>query len=153
MSKDEKDRSVHARFLGVAMLTFGLVVVTGCNSSSGTSTASESGRPASASLHRRAVARQPTIKEREGITTAMPAWLRRYPVGCVWLEISVSSNGRYAKVGYGVVNPMKRPCSRYTSNGGWFLEKQAKWRIIFNGSDPPPCSLRIPRELTKECLR
>ena len=122
-------------------------------SSSETSTVSESKRSASVSPPRRAVARQPTFKEREAITNAMPGWLRRYPVGCVWLEISVSSNGRYAKAGYGVVNPMKRPCSRYVSNGGWFLKKQAKWKIIFNGSDPPPCSLKVPRELTQECLR
>jgi cytochrome c556 len=25
--------------------------------------------------------RQPTFKEREAITAAMPAWLRRYPIG------------------------------------------------------------------------
>lgn len=122
-------------------------------SSPGTSTVIESGRSASASALRRVIARQPTFKERVAITNALPAWLRRYPVGCVWLEISVSSNGRYAKAGYGVVNPMKRPCSRYVSNGGWFLKKREKWKVIFNGSDPPPCSLRVPRELTQECLR
>jgi hypothetical protein len=153
MSEDEKDRNVHARFvLGLVVLTVGLVIVsTGCNSS--TKSREPSGLSTSSVESSKAAAHQPTFKEREGITNAMPAWLRRYPVGCVWLEISVSSNGRYAKAGYGVLNPMKRPCSRFVSNGGWFLKKQAKWRIIFNGSDPPPCSLKIPRELTVECLR
>lgn len=98
--------------------------------------------------------RQPTLEEREGLTRAMPAWLRRYPVGCVWLDFSLSKNGRFAAGSYGVVHPMRRPCSKYASNGSWFLKKkETKWRIIFNGSDPPPCSLRIPRELATVCLR
>jgi hypothetical protein len=98
--------------------------------------------------------RQPTFEEREGLTVAMPAWLRRYPVGCVWLDFSLSKNGRYATAGYGVVYPMRRPCVKYVSNGSWFLKKKrTKWRIIFNGSDPPPCSLGIPRELAAVCFR
>ena len=97
--------------------------------------------------------RPPTFKEREALTAAMPAWLRRYPVGCVWLEFSLSKNGRYAAAGYGVLQPMRPPCLRYVSNGSWFLKKHPNWRIIFTGSDPPPCSLRIPRELAAVCLR
>ena len=96
--------------------------------------------------------RQPTFKEREAITAALPAWLRGYPVGCVWLGISVSSNPRYARVGLGFLNATRPPCSKYTSNGFWILKKLTKWRIIYNGSTQPSCSLRIPRDLTP-CLR
>jgi hypothetical protein len=92
-------------------------------------------------------ARRPTFREREALTAALPRWLRRYPIGCVWLEISVSHDGRYAEVGPGVLNAMRPPCLRYASNGYWILEKQTKWRIIFNGSTDPPCSLGVPREL------
>ncbi len=97
-------------------------------------------------------ARQPTFKEREALTAALPAWLRRYPIGCVWLEFSVSNNGRFAEVGPGFLNARRPPCLKYASNGYWLLKKQTRWRIIFNGSDPPPCSLRVPRELSP-CLR
>ena len=96
--------------------------------------------------------RQPTFEEREGLTVAMPAWLRRYPVGCVWLDFSLSKNGRYAAGGYGVVHPTRRPCLKYASNGYWILKRLTKWKIIYNGSTDPPCSLRVPRELAP-CLR
>jgi hypothetical protein len=83
----------------------------------------------------------------------MPAWLRRYSIGCVRLGISVSNNGRYAEAGLDYLNATRPPCSKYVSNGTWFLKKQTnKWRIIFNGSDPPPCALKVPRELAA-CLR
>lgn len=98
-------------------------------------------------------ARPPTFKEREAITAAMPAWLRRYPIGCVWLGISVSSDGTYAEAGPGFLNATRPPCLKYASNGYWLLRKRTKkWRIIFNGSDPPPCALKVPRELAP-CLR
>ena len=97
-------------------------------------------------------ARKPTFKEREALTVAMPAWLRRYPVGCVWLDFSLSKNGRYAAGGYGVVHPTRRPCLKYASNGYWILKRLTKWKIIYNGSTDPPCSLRVPRELAL-CLR
>jgi hypothetical protein len=92
--------------------------------------------------------RQPTFTEREALTTAMPAWLRAYPIGCVWLDISVSNNGGYAKVGPEFVFATHPPCVKYASNGYWVLKKSgATWKIIFNGSSGPACSLRVPRDL------
>jgi hypothetical protein len=94
--------------------------------------------------------RSPTLKERAAITAALPQWLRAYPVGCVWLDVSVSSmNARFAKVAPQFLNATRQPCGRYASNGFWILRRATKWRIVFNGSVWPPCSLRIPRDLTR----
>src|SRR6266511_231237 len=154
MDEDALVRSVLARVRSVLVVpTVMLAVVTsGCDSSSGTSSTSSTSNTSDTSTVHRAAAREPTFREREAITAAMPAWLRRYPVGCIWLEISVSKDGRYAEAGPGFLNARRPPCSKYVSNGTWFLKKQTKWRIIFNGSDPPLCSLKVPRELTEECL-
>jgi hypothetical protein len=93
-------------------------------------------------------ARQPTFKEREALTVALPEFLLRYPVGCVWLSMSVSNNGRYAKVEPRVFNATHPPCLQYASNGYLLLKKTTRWKIIFNGSQPPPCSLGVPHDLT-----
>jgi len=97
--------------------------------------------------------RQPTLKEREALTAALPQWLQKYPVGCVWLDITVSNNGEYAIVGPVFLNALHEPCLRYASNGLWILKRSAHWKIIFNGSDPPACSLEIPKDLVTGCLR
>jgi len=97
-------------------------------------------------------AREPTRAERAAVTAALPAWLRREPVGCVWLDLSMANDGRYALVRPVVLNPTTQPCLRYAANGYWILRKTLRWRIVFNGSDPPPCSLRVPHDLTP-CLR
>jgi hypothetical protein len=143
----------------LARLVFGLVVPTamlalmasGCDLSTDSSSGSSTSASGTSTVQR-AAARQPTFSEREAITAAMPAWLRRYPVGCIWLEISVSKDGRFAEAGPGFLNASRPPCSKYVSNGTWFLKKQTKWSVVFNGSDPPPCSLKVPSELTEECL-
>jgi hypothetical protein len=92
-------------------------------------------------------ARKPTFKEREGVTAALPAWFRRYPVGCVAVDIIVSNNGKFAQADPIFLNADRQPCLRYASNGVWILKKTKTWKIVFNGSDAPPCSLRIPRDL------
>jgi hypothetical protein len=97
-------------------------------------------------------ARQPTVKERTAITFSLPTWLRHEPVGCVWLDIRVSNNGRYARVVPNVLNGTKPPCLRYAANGYWILKKTATWKIVFNGSDFPLCSEGIPRDLV-QCRR
>jgi hypothetical protein len=93
-------------------------------------------------------ARQPMFKEREALTLALPASFRRYPIGCVWLSISVSNNGRYAIVAPGFLNATRPPCLQYASNGYWLLKKSTRWKIVFTGSVQPPCSLGVPRDLT-----
>jgi hypothetical protein len=93
-------------------------------------------------------ARPPSNSERASITHALPAWFRSYPVGCVWLIIKVSNNGRYALVSEGVNNPRQDPCVKYAFNGFWVLRRQARqWKVIFTGSAGLPCSLGVPLDL------
>jgi len=95
--------------------------------------------------------REPTIREREQITEAYPAYVRNAPVECVWMDIRVSfQDARYAAAGAQVLNWQKRGsrCLRYASNGFDVLKKTGRtWRSIFAGSVEPPCSLGIPRDL------
>ncbi|HEX7625690.1 MAG TPA: hypothetical protein VF379_01445 [Gaiellaceae bacterium] len=95
--------------------------------------------------------RAPQLSEREAITAALPAFLRNEPVGCVWLDVSVSNNGKYAIASTVYLNALHPPCARYASNGYWILRKIARWKIVYNGSEFPPCSLGVPRDLTR-CL-
>ena len=96
--------------------------------------------------------RQPTFSEREALTAALPSWLQQYPVGCVWLEITLAGDGRYAQVTPGFLNALHEPCVKYASNGRWILKKTAtRWKIVFNGSVAPPCSLGVPKDLANAC--
>ena len=96
-------------------------------------------------------ARAPTRSERQAITNALPKYVRAMPVGCVWLNIRVSKNSRYAYVASEIMNavPPNAKCLRYASNGFFILRKRTsgKWTIVFNGSVWPPCSQHIPRDL------
>ena len=96
-------------------------------------------------------ARTPTFKEREGIIKALPKAVRDTPVECIWLRVRVSTrDSRYADVGGAYLNwekPGSR-CLRYTSNWHLFFKKAKTWKIIFNGTVEPSCTLRIPRDLT-----
>jgi hypothetical protein len=92
-------------------------------------------------------ARQPTLTERAAITAALPADFKRYPVGCVFLRTAVSINGHYATVTPVILNGLQQPCVKYGSNGYWILRKTTRWKIVFEGSVSPPCSLRVPRDL------
>jgi hypothetical protein len=96
-----------------------------------------------------AAARQPTLAERAAITRALPSFLRNEPVGCVWLQISVSSNPRYAMVTPHFLNATRAPCLKYAADGYWILKRTTSWKTVFNGSDFPPCPTRIPRDLTR----
>lgn len=98
--------------------------------------------------------RAPTPRQRAALTLALPSSIRSDPVGCVWLSIAVSNNGKYAIVAPVFLDATRMPCLRYASNGYWLLKRSpVKWVIVFNGSDPPPCSLRVPRDLVSSCLR
>ena len=99
-------------------------------------------------------ARSPTLSEREAITRTLPAFFRNAPVECLWVEIRLSKNPRYALADPAPLN-WRKPgsrCLRYASNGFYVLRKTTRWKIIYEGSDPPPCSMRIPRDLVR-CLR
>jgi hypothetical protein len=98
-----------------------------------------------------AAARQPTPSEFRSVYAALPKFIRAVPRKCVRFEITVSNNGRYAKVVPAFLNASKQPCLKYASNGYWILRKTTRWKIVFNGSDPP-CSLGIPADLSK-CIR
>jgi hypothetical protein len=92
--------------------------------------------------------RAPLLAERAAITQALPAYLRNEPVGCVWLDISVSSNGRFAIVAPVYLNATRLPCLRYAANGYAILAKGVRWKVIWSGSEAPKCALGIPRDLT-----
>jgi hypothetical protein len=101
-----------------------------------------------------ASSRPPTYREREAITKALPRGIRQTPVECLWLDIRVSSiNPRYAEVGGLYLNAHRRGdlCLRYAHNGGLFLKKGARWRVIFEGTTPPCSTLHIPRDLVGMC--
>jgi hypothetical protein len=94
--------------------------------------------------------RAPTLKEREAITKALPMDVRNTPVECLWLDIRVSRNSRYARVDGAYLNtsgPNSR-CVRYASNGFFILRRVVRWRVIYIGSIEPRCSLGVPRDLT-----
>jgi hypothetical protein len=93
-------------------------------------------------------ARQPSPTEREAVTVALPQWLKGYPVGCVWLKLTIANAGGYAKVTPVFLDVTKAPCAKYASNGYWILKKQARWRIIYSGSELPSCTLRVPKDLS-----
>jgi len=97
--------------------------------------------------------REPTVGELEQITNWYPAYIRNAPVECVHIVIHVSSRDRRYALTYPQVLNWRRPhsrCLRYAGNGFEILRKQrGKWRSVFSGSVGPPCSLKIPRDLTQ----
>jgi hypothetical protein len=98
-------------------------------------------------------ARQPTLRERETLTRALPISVRNIPVGCVWLYMRVAKNGRYAYVKPAFLNATRAPCVSYAFDGFFVLRKgPTRWKVIYKGSDPPPCSLGVPRDFVA-CLR
>ena len=95
-------------------------------------------------------ARPPTLKEREEITRAVDAYWRNAPVECVYVRIRISNNSRYAMVVFDVLNwrAAGSRCARYLHNGFTILRKaRGKWTRVYVGSDGPPCSLKVPRDL------
>lgn len=95
-----------------------------------------------------AAARLPTQAEARSLFAALPAFVRSVPRKCVRFEMRVSDNGRYAKVTPVFLNALRLPCVKYASNGYWILARTTRWRIIFDGSVFPSCSLRVPRDLS-----
>ena len=94
-----------------------------------------------------ATRREPTRSERSAITAALPPLVRADPVGCVWLNITLSRNGRFAMVVSDVLRATRPPCLKYAGNGFYILKRESRWRIIFTGSVGPPCALGVPKEI------
>jgi len=95
------------------------------------------------------VARQPTVAERNAIIQALPSYFRKFPIGCIWLDVTVSISGRYARVVPQDLNAGHGFCAKYAGNGYWILKKLTAWKIVFLGSVLPPCKLGIPRDLSR----
>lgn len=94
-------------------------------------------------------ARAPTLKEREAITKALPRFVRDTPVECIWLNTRVANGSSYAIVRPAYLNATASGsrCTRYATNGFYVLRKSTSWKVVYRGSDPPPCSLKVPRDL------
>jgi hypothetical protein len=97
-------------------------------------------------------ARPPTRTERPAITKALASSIRTLPANCVTVRMRVSASGWFARAWLRWRQPDH--CGAVSSsNGQWFLKRTARgWRVVYVGSDPPPCRLRIPRDLTT-CIR
>jgi hypothetical protein len=93
-------------------------------------------------------ARQPTLGERDAIIQALPSYFLKFPIGCIWLDITVSNNGQYGRVAPQDLNVGHSSCAKYAGNGDWILKKLAGWKVVFLGSVPPPCRLGAPRDLS-----
>jgi hypothetical protein len=124
------EREVRNPHIRIALLVFAIpLVATACWSDS-----KEASTP-----------RPPTQSERQAIVRPLRASFRKTPVECLRFDFVAVSRG------YAVAGPNVRPqprCSRYRSNGFFILkEDDQRWEIVYNGSDPPPCSLGVPDEL------
>jgi hypothetical protein len=76
--------------------------------------------------------------------------VRAYPVGCVWLHITVANAGGYAKVTPVYLHPLAASCSKYTVGNGYFIfKRQARWQEIYEGSELPSCKLHVPRDVSR----
>jgi hypothetical protein len=118
----------------VALSTSVTLVVAGCFSS-GSKEVAPTPRP-------------PTHAEREAIVRPLATGIANTPAACLQLNIRVSRSGEYAFVGREVLNSLPGSrCLIYQSNGFQILRKTERWRIVYSGSDPPPCSLKIPPEV------
>jgi len=99
-------------------------------------------------------ARAPTLVERAAIIRALPKSIRDVPTECVWLNVRVSRTPAYASVVPRWLN-WERPrsrCLRYAADGFFVLSRKAgRWHVVYLGSDSPPCSIRLPRDLT-DCV-
>lgn len=98
-----------------------------------------------------AAARRPATRaERTALVRALPRAYRlgiaNAPAGCVTFVARISASGRYAEVTPRFSSRAR--CVRYASDGFFLVRRIAKrWTTIYDGSDEPPCSLGVPRDL------
>lgn len=96
-------------------------------------------------------ARAPTQVEEGAIWASVVKTLRSEPRTCVGVSVAISTvNPSYA-IGVPLWSNL-RGCQKYAGNGYAILRlTSGRWRIVFNGSDPPNCGeipARVVRELT-----
>jgi hypothetical protein len=95
-----------------------------------------------------AAARAPTPTERASILRASPIahYLAHAPTSCVHIDVAVSRDGLFAEVGARFGSA--KACTRWTFNGfELFRRTPPSWTLIYVGSDPPPCSFGVARDL------
>ena len=97
-------------------------------------------------------AHPPTTAERSAILVALPHDVQEIPVKCVRIVVRVANSRTYATATPHFLNATHQPCLKYASNGYWILAKHSgRWKVVFNGSELPRCSLHVPRDLI-HCL-
>lgn len=101
--------------------------------------------------------RSSSERDKAAILLALPREFR-VPASCAKTDIKISSNPSWARAeSIDVYDPAIKKCGRFGGNGYWLLKKSPSghWRIVFNGSEVPPCSLHAPRDVftpgTKRC--
>lgn len=84
----------------------------------------------------------------ENIERALPHFLSTIPSRCIRHDLKVSSNGEWARVSL-VLSGSPKKCLKYYVNGYWILKRNGdkQWRIVYNGSETPPCSLSVPKDI------
>jgi|GEM_PF-6295267 len=93
--------------------------------------------------------RRGSEQERAAILRALPRYLR-VPASCAKTDIKISSDRRWARAeAIDVYDYEARKCGRFAGSGYWLLKKSSagRWRIVFNGSEVPPCSIHAPKYL------
>lgn len=95
------------------------------------------------------LSRSPTVSERAAITAVLAPFVRGVPVACRRLDIYVWR--RYALVGTTYPKTLPSLCQRYRFEFAWILKRTTRWRVVYSGTKPPPCSLGIPRAIAVNC--
>jgi hypothetical protein len=98
----------------------------------------------------RPVAPKENDSERAAIrrSRSLPRDIRNAPVGCLSISLRMSLDRQYAMGG--VALRLGPRCHGYLYNGYDIFHRNRRtgdWTIVYEGSDWPPCSLRIPLEL------
>jgi len=98
-----------------------------------------------------AARRAPTVAERAEIRGAMALALSFAPPVCYGAVIYVSTVDRryaYATARWKTI----AKCLPYASNGYFILRRSTHWRVVFNGSDAPPCT-RVPARVARDLIK
>jgi hypothetical protein len=88
-------------------------------------------------------------REKAAISLALPREFR-VPASCATINIKFSSDPSWARAeSIDVYDPATKRCGRFGGNGYWLLKRSdsGHWRIVYNGSEVPPCSIHAPKDL------